>query len=235
MQLPPDLDALLCKRYPALFANRQANPNESPMGRGFEIGPGWFALVDALSAVLSANPRYRALQVKSKFGRLRFDLNPGSSDPLIVGLAESLSMRVCEVSGRPGRQCRYKPLWIATLAPGVSFPHREGLPETFYPVFDPESPGFYVPPIGFTLEKMMATRAGVLTGPIDVPAGWYELADTTLQQLQHGSGWPRVARMWADNAELRIKWDGDGSELVGLSNMAAAMSRRFDQVTGAMV
>ena len=235
MQLPPDLDALLCARYPVLFANRQADPNDNPMGWGFEIGLGWFALVDTLSAVLSTNSRYRAVQVKFKHGRLRFDLNPGSSDLLIVGLGESLSMRVCEVSGRPGRLCRYKPLWLATMAPGVSFPHRDGLPETSRPIFDPESPQFYVPPIGFTLEEMMATRAGVLTGPVDVPAGWYELADTVLQQLQHNSGWPRVAQVRADDEELRIGWDGDGSELVGLSNMAATLSRRFDQVTGVMV
>lgn len=235
MQLSPDLDALLCARYPVLFANRQADLNDSSMGWGFEIGPGWFALVDTLSSVLSADSRYRAVQVKSKHGRLRFDLNPGSRDSSIVGLVESLSMRVCEVSGRPGRLCRYKPLWLATLAPGVSFPNRDGLPETSCPVFDAERPEFYVPPIGFTLEEMMATRAGVLTGRVDVPAGWYELADTVLQQLQHDPGWPRIAQIWADDAELRIEWDGDGSELVGLSNMAATLSRRFDQVTGAMV
>lgn len=234
MQLPADLDALLCMRYPALFADRHADPDDYPMGRGFEIGPGWFALVDTLSALLSAGPPYRAVQVKSKFGRLGFHLDASPRDPSAVTLARGLSMRVCEVSGRPGRRHCYRPTWIATLAPGVRLPHRYGIPEAEPSAFDLERPGSFVPPIGFALEEMTAVRADVLAGRTEIPAGWHDLADTVLQILQNSPGQPRVVRMRCDDAGLRIEWHEESTGLVSLSELATALSRRIDRVTGVM-
>lgn len=47
------LDDLLCRRYPVLYAGRRGDVQSTAMGRGFEIGDGWFGIVDALSEVLS--------------------------------------------------------------------------------------------------------------------------------------------------------------------------------------
>ena len=234
MKLSPDLDALLCARYPALFANRGRDPQDFPMGWGFEIGPGWFALVDTVSALLSARQLCRAQQVKSKGGSLVFRIEPCPTSPSAIDLATAISQRVCEVTGRPGRLHRYLPFWLTTLAPKVRLPGREGIPEAVLSVLDRATPGFYIPPIGFSLEEMATLRAGVLAESASIPVGWYELADTVLQLLQRSPGPPRVRRLLADDDGLRVEWDGDCTKLAELSEMVTFLSRRIDQVTGAM-
>ena len=49
----PDLDRKLCERYPLMFRNR--NNVAYTMGRGFECGDGWYALIDAACAVATAS------------------------------------------------------------------------------------------------------------------------------------------------------------------------------------
>jgi hypothetical protein len=132
------------------------------MGWGFEIGPGWFALADTLAALLSADPLCRAEQVKSKFGSTSFRINSCLTSPLAINLATAMSRRVCEVTGHPARLHRYLPHWLATLAPMVRLPGRQGIPEAVPSVLDRAAPGFYVPPIGFSMDEMTALRADVL-------------------------------------------------------------------------
>jgi len=78
---------------------------------GFDIGDGWFDIVDRLSAKLSADPNLHVWQLKEKMGRLTvyFCDSAASSDPRLdeatdaaLDEAAEESMRTCEVCGQPG-------------------------------------------------------------------------------------------------------------------------------------
>jgi hypothetical protein len=119
-----ELDALLCQRYPKMFANRHADISTTAMSWGFSCGDGWFDLIDELCSniqgYIDANsrpdrpiPQVVVDQVKEKFGTLRFYYTGG--DDLISGMtwfAESMSGRVCETCGAPGQ--RQPGGWIKT-------------------------------------------------------------------------------------------------------------------------
>ncbi len=115
------LTLLLYSRYPVLFAEHRFSPAETGMAWGFQHDDGWFGVVDALAAVITAHaPAASAVQVKQDMGALRFTLREG--DAFTHGAcaaAERFSKGVSEVSGRRGvlmvgRQGR----WLKTLAPG---------------------------------------------------------------------------------------------------------------------
>lgn len=53
--MSPDLDRRLCERYPLVFRYRVLDRSEHSMGRGFDCGDGWYALVDTACAVVSAH------------------------------------------------------------------------------------------------------------------------------------------------------------------------------------
>jgi hypothetical protein len=50
--MSPDLDRKLCETYPLLFRYRDLPRSEHTMGRGFECGNGWYALIDAACVVV---------------------------------------------------------------------------------------------------------------------------------------------------------------------------------------
>ena len=115
------LTRLLYSRYPVLFAEHRLDAAETGMAWGFQHDDGWFALVDALAAVITSYaPMAVAQQVKQKTGALRITLREG--DAFVRGAcaaAERFSRTISEVSGRRGilmvgRQGR----WLKTLAPG---------------------------------------------------------------------------------------------------------------------
>jgi hypothetical protein len=107
-----ELEAALLQKYPKIFDKNFY----------FSCGDGWFNIIDTLCAVIQgnmANKRYsfkeitdeefeeeyhtRAVQVKEKFGGLRFYVDNG--DDYTYGAithAESISMRTCELCGNPG-------------------------------------------------------------------------------------------------------------------------------------
>ena len=59
--------------FPKLYEQYYWSPQETSMYRGFDCGDGWFDLIYQLSKKLSAiYPNVRAVQVKEKFGGLRF-------------------------------------------------------------------------------------------------------------------------------------------------------------------
>lgn len=77
--MSPDLDEKLCSRWPLIFAARHDQANEPSIARlGFECGDGWYGLIDGLCAALQNEtdqdhaPQIVAMQVKEKFGSLRF-------------------------------------------------------------------------------------------------------------------------------------------------------------------
>lgn len=110
--MSPELERQLVEKYPKLFAGYGAPPNWSPMAFGFECGDGWFDLLDTLCAQLSqSDPSGKegaepitALQVKEKYGTLRFYVGPATDEAFaVIDFAEALSARICETCGNKGR------------------------------------------------------------------------------------------------------------------------------------
>jgi len=111
-QMKPECDDALCEEFPLLYANRHASWRETPMGFGIECGKGWFALLRDLSAKLEAlilrlpleeRKKYRADQVKEKFGTLRFYMTALTDEMSeAIRAAEAASAETCELCGAPG-------------------------------------------------------------------------------------------------------------------------------------
>jgi hypothetical protein len=109
-----ELDEYLCKVYPKIFKDRHGNMKETLMCWGFECGDGWFQIINQLCNNIQHHidwknkdsevvPQVVAMQIKEKFGTLRFYYSGG--DDYINGLcamAESMSGVTCEVCGKPG-------------------------------------------------------------------------------------------------------------------------------------
>ena len=82
-------------------------------GPCIDVEPGWYALVVDTDAQLAAvDPDYVVLQVKEKFGALRYYCQPSGDDPApevcdaldaITDEAERRSATICERCGQPGR------------------------------------------------------------------------------------------------------------------------------------
>ena len=100
-----DQDKYLCANYLNLYRDPK------PMW-GFEVGPGWFDLINDVSAKLEAliltepegqRENYRASQVKSKFGGLRLYMSSSTPEmDAAIAIAEGLSYETCEECGAPG-------------------------------------------------------------------------------------------------------------------------------------
>lgn len=105
-----ELDALLCKRYPLIFAERRLSIQQSCMARGFSCGDGWFTLIDTLCGRLqfwtdrNQAPQVLASQVKDKWGILHF-YAAGANDWQrgMIAMAQAMSGHVCEQCGQPGQ------------------------------------------------------------------------------------------------------------------------------------
>ena len=131
-----ELEDRLCEKYSKIFAYSASDEDHvSLMAYGCDHGDGWFNILDSLCANIqhhidwkSKKEEYknmsvqeydeehqtRVVQVKEKFGGLRFYVN--NSDDVVIGmisLAESLSLKTCEYCGNPGYPRRGP--WIKTL------------------------------------------------------------------------------------------------------------------------
>lgn len=107
--MSPELEQALYDRYPRIFANCHVPPRECSMGWGCMVGDGWCALLDDLCSKLQREtdqhgaPQVVAVQVKEKFGSLRFRVWEASPRQRVwIRRAERASLRTCEVCGRPG-------------------------------------------------------------------------------------------------------------------------------------
>lgn len=68
---------------------------------GIECGEGWIGILDLLAEKLS--PGVKVLQVKEKFGTLRFYINRGTeADHNLISQAEAQSAVTCELCGAEG-------------------------------------------------------------------------------------------------------------------------------------
>jgi len=123
--MSPELDALLCEKYPKMMVNRNLPMTETAMCWGFDCGDGWFEILNQLMGNIQHHIDWRNKkeevvtqvtldQVKEKFGTLRFYYTGG--DDVIDGMvrmAESMSGVTCETCGSPGQ--RRGGGWITTL------------------------------------------------------------------------------------------------------------------------
>lgn len=117
----------LVESFPALYcgADRPMRDDSGPRFF-FECADGWFNLIFRLSERLEANARRagatpdsedwpRALQVKEKYGTLRFYSMPAKDEfSKLIDEAEKESARTCELCGGAGR-IREKGLWYKTF------------------------------------------------------------------------------------------------------------------------
>jgi hypothetical protein len=112
------------------FFSPQKSPRRSLMGFGFECGDGWFDIIWELCEDIErelnlfnvsqrakeelSGQRFEVIQVKEKFGTLRFYTNYTTENiETLIQKAEEKSAKTCEICGEPGTQ-RYDG-WVQTL------------------------------------------------------------------------------------------------------------------------
>lgn len=119
MMKPQERRERIFEKFEKLYVRKKegqdtSSPRRYPIWYGFECGDGWLALIEDLSCSIqhhvdikqkvdSAYAQPEVLQVKEKFGGLRFYVS--NEDEFISGLiymAEKISYRTCESCGNPG-------------------------------------------------------------------------------------------------------------------------------------
>ena len=126
------LEESLCSKYPKIFKQRHGTVTESAMFWGVECGDGWYKILDALCSQIQSHidwsyknhefdikwnkdhpdnqravrgpvPQVVAVQVKEKFGGLRFYYDGGDEQIYgMVRMAESWAANTCEKCGETG-------------------------------------------------------------------------------------------------------------------------------------
>ena len=231
----PELSALLCSRYPALYGSSFC----------FECLDGWAGILDALSetlvwhAEIEGRPAAQARQIKEKYGSLRWYHGETERDDGAIALAEAMSARICERTGRPGR-LGVRAGWWATRAPGLE-------PGLAYRLETDR------PPLEVTREMVHKMRADVFDGELEVPSGWLDVVDGALRQIGHVPGViraepagtvsivigrpvsvpVRASRVWRGaSGDLRVDYVGGGAYAQGIVACATALARRIDPENG---
>lgn len=128
-----ELTQQLFEKYPKIFVQKNLPPRESLMCFGCEHGDGWYWLLDQLcnsiQSYIDCNKhkeivQVEAVQVKEKFGSLRFYYNGGNEYISgMVSLAEHMSYNICEKCGSMKNVKRTKG-WIKALCEDC-FPKEE--------------------------------------------------------------------------------------------------------------
>ena len=108
-----ELQNKLYEQFPKLYAQKDLDMQQTCMCWGICCGDGWYNIIEGLSKKLEPLG-VEAVQVKEKFGALRFYLdryNDTASE--LIRKAEAKSIKTCEVCGKPGKQ--HGTSWIRTL------------------------------------------------------------------------------------------------------------------------
>lgn len=121
-----DLDNELCRRFPSIFVDRNGNPRQTAMHWGFPED-GWYQLIYNLCLRLErVNPDAIAVQVKEKFGGLRFyAVNSNEDGQRAIAAAENASYCICEWCGRAGTSVG-SGSWVRTLCEKCRTKERKG-------------------------------------------------------------------------------------------------------------
>lgn len=106
-------------RWPTWFAGLRGQPMDSCLAFGFECTDGWYDLLKRLCEDIEAlgpPEDFRVLQVKEKFGGLRF-YTSGCSEAIHkrVDQAEKESYETCEECGTTSNVTTGGKGWISTL------------------------------------------------------------------------------------------------------------------------
>lgn len=101
-----ELEQKLYNKYPKIFRQKDLNPQLTAMFWGFNCGDGWYRLIDTLCERLqydidhNSEPQIEAVQVKEKWGTLRFYIDSGTDKQYkTIMTAETLSRYTCEDCG----------------------------------------------------------------------------------------------------------------------------------------
>ncbi len=112
--MTPENTMKLYAAFPRLYRGKDKTLQESLMSWGFDCGDGWFDLIWKLSGDIEDVARKEgldpcsyewpeAVQVKQKFGTLRFHLEETSDAAMaLIDAARAASAKICEVCGAPG-------------------------------------------------------------------------------------------------------------------------------------
>jgi hypothetical protein len=169
--MTPALEERLVRRYPNLFSGRTLPTTESMMSFGCDHGNGWYQIIDAVCAVLSAyDDRVVFRQIKEKTSSLRIRYIGG--DDAVRGAtsyAEHMSESFCEHTGRPVSCTRIRRGAAHSPRVASATGHRDWL-----------LPGVTVGDL---------RRHAVLDGPIDLPPGWIDVADGLLWMMSPQWDW----------------------------------------------
>jgi hypothetical protein len=121
VEMDKKLQKELFKKYPKIFRQKDLSMKETCMCLGIETGDGWYNLIDNLCSFLQFNidnnnyPQIEAVQVKEKYGTLRFYCNGGNdSQEGTISFAEYLSGFICERCGSTDNVNQTEG-WIVTL------------------------------------------------------------------------------------------------------------------------
>lgn len=109
--MTPELQDQLIKKYPKILSNIY-----------LEVGNGWYNIIDNLCEWLQFNtnnnndrPQVKAVQVKEKFGSLRFYVeNASNSQFAVISFVEHLTRYICEQCGSRDNVTQ-EGSWIKTL------------------------------------------------------------------------------------------------------------------------
>jgi hypothetical protein len=103
----------LFEDFPELYRGRHLPITENRMPYGFCCGDGWFEIIYNLSQqiqnYMQEHPEVAviAVQVKQKFGELRFYMNRSIPElDALIREATAQSLQTCDLTGQPGVLCQ---------------------------------------------------------------------------------------------------------------------------------
>jgi hypothetical protein len=199
------LEEQLYQRYPSLYRKKFLY--------GFSCGDGWYTLIDVISELLTKHDQgIYAVQVKEKFGGLRFYHNGGDNYTSGVRrVAEMLSNHICEVCGAQGFLNRNVGYWSTLCAE-----HRDKNSTVDHPEVD-------------------------ISGVADLGLGavWSRLAvilkESANQYTEHHRCPSVTFSISKENERLVIKPSTDDELIAGMVDIVVGYANRIDECSGAVV
>jgi hypothetical protein len=95
-------------------------------GQYVRVDEGWYQIiVDCDNELTAIDPNYKVLQIKEKFGGLRYYMSPSNDTTVeqrdamheVVSKYEKVAARTCEATGKPGVLMKSIGGWLKTLDP----------------------------------------------------------------------------------------------------------------------
>jgi len=120
----PELDKILCDKYPVILQERHKPVSESAMGWGFQCGDGWYHLIDSLCAFIEEEVKHGAdpvvfVTVKEKLGALRIYYQGGNEVISgVVHFVERFSTSICEECGSSAKLVTINNFLLKTVCDG---------------------------------------------------------------------------------------------------------------------